>query len=161
MAVQNDLFAGANASHRMTDVDAVRKFILAGNSRFTIVSTKTGARFTFRVRRADDKPAFVSVLTGHDNETDYEILGTIFEEKKFVHNHRKSRISPSAPSAKAFAWFIERLLTDKHLPTTIEFWHEGRCGRCNRALTDPFSIESGFGPECAKHNLQHHFMVTR
>ena len=35
----------------------------------------------------------------------------------------------------------------------LEVWHEGRCGRCNRALTVPESIASGIGPECAKHVL--------
>jgi hypothetical protein len=30
-----------------------------------------------------------------------------------------------------------------------EVYHEGRCGRCNRKLTVPESIETGLGPECA------------
>ena len=31
----------------------------------------------------------------------------------------------------------------------FEFRHEGRCGRCGRALTVPESIDTGFGPHCA------------
>jgi hypothetical protein len=34
------------------------------------------------------------------------------------------------------------------LGATLEFWHEGRCGRCGRRLTVPDSIASGYGPEC-------------
>ena len=143
--------------HRLTEAFAAKNFLLAGNSRFTLVSTKTGTRFTFRVRKADDKPAFVSVLTGSCNESDYEFLGTIFDERKFVHS-RKSRVTENAPSTKAFAWFIQHLLGD-NLPDTVEFWHEGRCARCARPLTDPVSIASGFGPECAKHGLRHNFLV--
>jgi hypothetical protein len=30
----------------------------------------------------------------------------------------------------------------------MELWHEGRCGKCGRALTVPESIESGLGPVC-------------
>ena len=54
-------------------------FILAGNAVFTIENTATGNRFTFKVRRPDDdKPHFVSVLTGPNNENSYSFLGTIF-----------------------------------------------------------------------------------
>ena len=36
------------------------------------------------------------------------------------------------------------------LPEGYEARHEGRCARCGRALTVPESIDSGFGPECAR-----------
>jgi hypothetical protein len=143
---------------RMTDADAVKAFVLAGNSRFTIVSTATGQRFTFRVRKADGKPAFVQLLSGSNNETDYEFLGTIFNENAYVHG-RKSRIGERALSAKAFDFFIKRLLRGQ-MHEGIQFWHEGRCGRCSRALTDPVSIESGFGPECIRYQTRHDFMVA-
>jgi hypothetical protein len=141
------------SNHRITCPSTARDFVLAGNSRFTIVSTKTGARFTFRVRKADGKPAFVAVLTGSCNESDYEFLGTIFDERVYAHG-RKSRIASTAPSAVAFTWFVSRLFQGR-LPEGVEFWHEGRCGRCARPLTDPISIASGFGPECIKSVLQH------
>ena len=52
------------------------QFITAGNALFTLENTATGNRFTFRVRQpGDDKPHFVSVLTGADFQsawsTDY------------------------------------------------------------------------------------------
>lgn len=34
------------------------------------------------------------------------------------------------------------------IPPSLEVWHEGRCGRCGRALTVPESIASGIGPVC-------------
>ena len=50
----------------------MRAFALAGNATFTLVSERTGQRFTFRVRVSDDGRAhFVSVLTGPDNGGDY------------------------------------------------------------------------------------------
>lgn len=128
----------------------IKSFILAGKARFTLRNPETGNRFTFRVKRADDNgPAFVSVLTGDDNDSSYTYLGTIFGDGNFVIT-RKSRISPDAPSAKAFAWAWRRLNVGADLGKA-ECWHEGRCGRCGRALTVPESIESGLGPECAKH----------
>lgn len=135
--------------------ERVPGFVLAGNARFTIVSKVTGKRFTFRVQasRASDAERaaptlfFVSVLTGSCNETAYTFLGTIFGRTRFVRG-RKSSIGQDAPSAKAFAWFWTALSVRGVVPATCEVWHEGRCGKCGRALTDPASIEMGLGPKC-------------
>lgn len=133
-----------------TDPTATRQFVQAGNARLTIVSKKTGTRFTYRIRRpADDKPWFVQVLTGSDNENSYTFFGTIFTNGELRHS-RKSSIGETAPSVVAFTWFWAHLLKG-NLPEGIEVHHEGRCGRCGRALTVPESIESGFGPECINH----------
>lgn len=135
-------------AHRITDPAAIKTFVLAGNARFTLVSTKTGARFTYRARRpADDKPTFVSVMTGPDNESMYEFLGSIFADGTYRHGGR-SRIGYDASSAVAFRWMFDHVAHGR-LPETLEFWHEGRCCRCGRTLTVPSSIESGIGPECA------------
>lgn len=140
---------------RFEDGGAARAFLLAGNARITLVSAKTGTRFTYRVRTAKDKPglAFVSVLRGASNEDDYTYLGTIFtHEGDPVSTYRhgaKSPIGGEAPSARAFAWAF-RMLGAEELPEGCEVWHEGTCGRCGRALTVPSSIASGIGPECER-----------
>lgn len=123
-----------------------KAFVLAGNARVTLQSAATGARFTYRVRVSDDGGLyFVSVLTGADNESDYEYLGVIRADA-FAHG-KKSRLSREAPSARAFAWAWPHLAAGR-CPDVLTVWHEGRCGRCNRPLTVPASIASGFGPEC-------------
>jgi hypothetical protein len=134
-----------------TDRETARQFILAGNARLTIVSKRTGTRFTYRVRRpSEDKPWFVQVLTGSDNDSDYTFFGTIFADGTF-RNSVKSRIGPTALSVLAFVWTWDAIQREGALPETLEVHHEGRCGRCSRALTVPESIESGFGPECINH----------
>lgn len=50
---------------------------------------------------------------------------------------------------RGFAWLWRFLVDEKPLPEGVQFWHEGRCGRCGRRLTVPGSIEIGFGPDCA------------
>jgi hypothetical protein len=134
--------------HRMTDVAAVRTFVLAGNARFTLRSKATGTRFTFKVRQpSPTKPHFVSLLNGSSNEDDYQFLGTIFSTG--YRRGQRSSITDEAPSAKAFDWFWKRVLGGK-LSDQLEVWHEGRCCRCGRTLTVPESIASGIGPECAR-----------
>lgn len=132
---------------KLPDATRARDFILAGDARFTFVSAKTGVRYTYRVTQPDeDTPHFVKVLTGSDNETDYTYLGVIFEESTYRHG-RLSRIGQNAPSAKAFAWAWQRIAAGE-LPESLEVFHEGRCGKCGRALTEPESISLGLGPIC-------------
>lgn len=128
------------------------RFILAGDARVTFLNTSTGNRFTYRVRQKDGYDGnpiwFVGLLTGSDNEADYQYLGTIFNGEDYRHG-RNSRISAESQGAKVFAKVWE-MLRAKALPPQIEIWHEGRCCVCARPLTDPESIGNGIGPVCAE-----------
>jgi hypothetical protein len=119
------------------------KFIFGGNSTVTFLNTETNNRFTYRVRKRD-KIFFASVLTSPDH---YTFIGSIFNDN-FKHS-KKSTISFDAQSIKVFGYVLKHL-QDENLPEFIEIWHEGKCGKCNRQLTVPGSIEIGFGPECIK-----------
>jgi hypothetical protein len=146
-----DLFAA-----RFKDPESVREFALAGNARLTLVSTVTGQRFTYRIRKPENQRGsvshFVSLMNGPDNESSFAYLGVLKTTPAGTRFERgaKSSISAEAPSAKAFAWFWQHLMQGK-ISEKLEIWHEGRCGRCGRALTDPESIAFGFGPECIQH----------
>lgn len=135
-------------------------YILAGRADVTLENERTGGRFTFRVsaprKRTDagglvmDFEAavrFVKVLTGPDNSTDYEFIGTVFDGERYV-SSPKSRISADAPSSRAWRWFFERVSAGRDLPEELRVYHEGRCCRCGRKLTVPESVRTGFGPEC-------------
>src|SRR5271170_3081265 len=98
--------------HQFQSASVAVQFILAGRARFTIVSARTGARFTYRVvQPTENGPHFVKVLTGSDNETSYSFLGTIFEGKTYRYSTRKSTIGEKAPSAIAWAWIWSNLQT--------------------------------------------------
>lgn len=134
--------------------DAMR-FLTAGKACFTLVSRKTGKRFTYQVRASDDgKVFFVSLLTGADNVNDYAFFGTIFpgsiyrSGSFFRYSDKKAKIGSDAPGVKAFDWAFRRLAAGVD-SADLEVWHEGACGRCGRRLTVPESIRTGFGPECA------------
>lgn len=137
---------------QFTSAADARSFMLGGNATVTLVSLRTGTRFTYRVRASDDGEVyFVSVLGGPDNEADYRYLGRIARGVFWAGRKipRPGDAGPDAPSSKGFAFAWKALLQDV-LPASLEIWHEGRCGRCNRKLTVPASIASGFGPECVK-----------
>src|SRR3990172_2755139 len=108
-------------SKQITDAKFSREFVLAGNATLTLVSVKTGTRFTFRVRASNcpipqgeaGKAAwFVALLNGRDNESDFQFLGTIFEDL-LAHDPKdqggyrhsgKSRVTSEASSVKGFVW---------------------------------------------------------
>jgi len=136
---------------RLHTAVASRDFMLGGNATVTLVSVKTSTRFTYKIRANDEGDVFfVSLLSGPDNESDYRYLGRIargvFWQGRKV--PKPGDVGADAPSSLAFKWAWERLCKGVMLDS-LEIWHEGRCGRCNRKLTVPASIASGFGPECA------------
>lgn len=138
---------------QIKDPTHARAFALAGNARLTLVSAKTGTRFTFRIRKPEEQRGdvayFVSLLNGPDNESSFAYLGTLRSSQAGIRFERgkRSKIGPDAPSGLAFSWFW-KLLMQGQLHPRLELWHEGRCGRCGRPLTVPSSIASGLGPEC-------------
>jgi hypothetical protein len=130
-------------SKKLNNSDAL-KFIFAGNSTVTFLNSETENRFTYRVKKAKDSNLFfVSVLTGPDQ---YSYLGTVSNGN---YKHGKKSNLTNAQSEKVFSYVLNKLKTES-LPECIEVWHEGKCGKCNRLLTVPSSIENGIGPECFK-----------
>lgn len=138
----------------LADPAARLAFVLAGNATFTVLNPQTEKRFTFKVKQGKkrkphpDNPHFVSVLTGPDNEHDYEFIGTVFDRRRFQPS-RRSAMPQTAPSVAAFAWIWERIAASRDIAPAV-LYHEGHCGRCGRLLTVPESVSSGIGPECHK-----------
>lgn len=132
-----------------TTAAEARAFIFGGNARFTLVSKTTGTRYTYRVRAAKDKRvSFVRLLTGTDNDNHYTYLGIIRGGQLKLTD--KSNMTVGSPPVKAMSWTLTHLQLN-YLPSTLEIWHDGHCGRCGRSLTVPSSLASGFGPECINH----------
>jgi hypothetical protein len=137
-------------AHPLETVETVRAFALAGNATLTLRSKRTGTRFTFKLRQPEpEKPHFVSLLTGTDNEGDFTYVGMIRPQDGDFMLTRGSKLVHDAPAVVAFRWFWKAMRAGV-MPETLEVWHEGRCGRCGRKLTVPESILTGFGPECIK-----------
>lgn len=114
----------------------VTKFVLAGNSTFTVVRPARtrmalreiggvrvevaeevpAARYTFKLARAkgdaSDRPWFAKVLTGSDNESSYTFVGSIFPSEdgpQYRHSFKKSPISQDAPSVRCLTWLLDNL----------------------------------------------------
>ena len=137
--------------------DNILEFVLAGKALFTVNNNVTGNSMSFKVdkikehkkhRKDDPDIWFVRFLENPENRRSGSYIGYVrFNEGniEYVHSHRKSRLAEDSRQVLSFMWLLQNAM---NLPPQIEFWHEGRCGRCNRPLTDTNSIENGYGPDC-------------
>jgi hypothetical protein len=144
---------------QITNAADALAFMLAGRARVTLKSVRTGQRYTFKISASTDGEVwFAGLLTGPSNEDDYQYTGFIKKVGVLYDNEGApfdayeliagKKGNPTATPFKALYWALERLCRGT-IPQELEVWHEGRCGRCGRALTVPESISTGFGPECA------------
>lgn len=136
-----------------TDAGSAMRYMKSGKAIFTIESKRTGKHFTYRLnfkKEGDERsPIFVSVLTGQDNNNNYSYFGFIKNSGELTMRQEKAKIALDSISVNAFKWAYERLSAGI-LPDDLVIRHNGRCGRCQRLLTVPESIDTGLGPECAK-----------
>jgi Family of unknown function (DUF6011) len=140
-----------------TNATEALNFIMSGNAYFTVVSKRTGQRFTFNVKRShnaklkgdtDNGFRYVKMMTGRDNESSYTYIGTIM--KGDYKHSAKGGVSVTSTGVIALSWVMRWLVSGNLQSDKMEIWHDGRCGKCARRLTVPSSIANGIGPECAK-----------
>jgi len=81
------------------------------------------------------------VEMGDENATDYQFWPKRGGSAAFPIDCKQER---------AFRFVLERTVAGDSAPDLMEFWHEGRCCRCSRTLSDPVSVDRGIGPDCWK-----------
>lgn len=138
-----------NSPHTITDSADIWTYITGGRGSFTLVSKKTGARFTFKTYWSNNRQAlFCLLLTSPDL---YRYIGLIdWDRRGLLVLTRMSYITDQSDSYRALQWLLRRISKGADaLPDSVEFWHDGRCCKCGRQLTAPESIAAGIGPVCA------------
>lgn len=119
------------------------------NGKITVENTVRSTHRTFQIKTqkadADFAPGerILSLLTGSDNQLSYTSIGFVKPDgrvilwKKYRTDHYRALV---------------RVLQqpERYKALGCVYHYEGACRRCNRALTNPTSIITGIGPECAK-----------
>jgi len=141
------------------------------NGTFTIDHPVQG-HFTLKVYTAQKGNLagrrIVAMLVGPDNGTDYRGMAFWNEHEMRVDVWRRFASPDRGYPIDGFHWGDTWNATDKKLAIFADLairgateerhghWYsmgyrmlcEGRCVVCNRKLTDPMSITTGYGPEC-------------
>lgn len=137
--------------------EQTKAFVLAGKAVFTVANGKPAPDSRDYTYKASKKTArdgkgdvyFVALLTGSDNGSDYTYLGVLDPTTGAVRTTAKSSYLPTSAPVVALNWALGKVWAGKELPGGASLQHAGHCGKCNRLLTVPESVESGLGPECS------------
>jgi hypothetical protein len=143
-----------------------KQFVLAGKSTFTVEvpdsfrtekpDLELKPHYTFRVehKAAEGKYKeawFAKLLTGPDNTRNYSYIGMLDAEAGVVRTTAKSKVAKDSIVIKLLNRTLALVWAGDIAPMEAQGFklhHEGRCGKCNRPLTTPESVERGIGPEC-------------
>ena len=167
MSEHNDHNDHMNTNTKFSSADDIIAYIKGGRGCLTIKSLKTGEHFTYifqrlkknRTRKFIDLPLWVhsTISDVKKNEADgseYEhsrttFIGTCWFNRRQPMQFNLSSHGPDKmfPALIAFDWLVQKL-QQKHLPESVEVWHEGICCMCGKTLTHPDSIATGIGPVC-------------
>lgn len=155
MSDQSPLFHRPPDGHEFTDPDRLKEFILSGKAIFTLYSKRTTRHFTYKVKA---KGAFTYWVLKRSAGGEWDYLGSIVLKDNGLEPFHKTRATApghlSSDNFKVFDWFWRILIVDKAIHPQLTVYHEGRCGTCGTALTDPESLRLGYGPECRKKKFQ-------
>lgn len=134
----------------LSTVEMTKRYLFAGKAIFTVRSTRTGKRYTYKLTRTenDENKYFAAVMYGPDNDLSYRYIGMVTPNGG-LYRTAKSPYPDTSEVMKALAFTLKNV-RDGKLHPELEIWHSGRCGRCGRRLTVPESIQAGIGPECAQ-----------
>lgn len=144
------------------------------NGTYTVSDERhEGKHFTLKLWTSTKGPLagkrILSLLTGPDNTGDYEGVAFWNDELRRVNVWRRYKSETSRQPIDGYGWQNDWSIVERKLAVWCDlavrgsteerhgYWYdsgmrmlvEGRCVRCNRALTVPESIEAGIGPECA------------
>lgn len=139
------------SSHQFTNSEMLNKYIMGGRAVVTLESPQ-GKKHTYVYaipRNSDSFPPDIRfVYALHDGVKEFYI--GMIEMGRFRLT-RNSRFHPDTEIVKG-AKYIEDLRTSQVFldKSPMKIYHEGICARCGRKLTDPKSIERGFGSKCRK-----------
>lgn len=119
------------------DADLVRRFILSGRARFTLIDERTGGRWAFKISKSSTK---LNVWLAN-----YRVRSDRFFYMGQIHQGLSGKLLLVRTHNSLLAnwnpkWVdLERLITGLNnncIPAGMQIWHEGRCGKCNRVLVD-------------------------
>lgn len=137
-----------------TDVDEGRMLCVSGSLTATVSSRATGKHMTVRLRcsRRDENgrvrwPTVPFAEASHIFVDDFDGEEIARYEPAAGVMRWGSRVTPAAQ------WTVAALLrylagADDKLVRQAELAVVSHCRRCGRDLTDPESIERGYGPDC-------------
>lgn len=121
------------------------KFMFAGNSTFTIVEGDHHYSYKIYRKKTTDDVKIYHLYLKKSNKGTYSGYFKIVDNRLTFKHSSKYDIPVDNEQLKIL---LDTIHSRNALPENIKVYHSGRCGCCGRTLTDPESMERGFGREC-------------
>ena len=130
------------------------RFIFGGNCTFTIVDDSISDHFSYKIKKkkTDDNSKIYHACMLTANKSIYFGYFKVVGNRLIFKHSRKYDVPENDPRVMEL---LKVIRTRHNLNESIHIFHNGRCAYCGRMLTDPKSIERGFGPECWKMIRKH------
>ncbi len=141
------------------NINVTPQYLLAGEATVT-VSNQQGVHFTYHVYKAhptDQYPGpawFIKMLIGSND--DYKYMGAVvpmLNRSPTIKLTGRSKFREGDKSVAVARWMFRAVWQHANrgyrIPAGMSIKHIGKCGRCGRKLTNPASLDTGVGPECA------------
>ena len=124
----------------------IMEYILGGKSEFTLVQEMEGRspiQSKYRVTANDTGNLyFICIWDGKK----YQYQGYFALRDRVIKKAKNlSDAEVDVVSLKALAWVFFHV---DRLPECVHIYHNGKCSRCGRKLTDAESLRTGLGPTC-------------
>jgi hypothetical protein len=129
-------------------MDAMSEARVIPNGTFTIQSP-TGDHRTFKITKPKkNKPRWVMLLVGSDNERSYRSFALIGNDNRRIRVFQQFR---GDGNYNKYARMLEVMLTtdrNRYTDKGATIAGSRKCARCGRKLTEPESLRAGIGPIC-------------
>ena len=126
--------------HPISTPAEARTILLAGDATFTVVSARTGSRYTYNVSEAPANPRFprsgpawfAKVLTGPENTSDYTYVGMLTasapSEVPTLRLTKASTLGADSAPVKGLGWLFDVIRRDDVASwQRAQVWHSDTC----------------------------------
>ncbi len=123
------------------------KFMFGGNCTFVVMNGTEDTTYKIYEKKTSDK-SHIYWLYIKDGGTKKYCGYFKIMNGKLTYRHNDKNGIPN--NDKRVSLILDVLHKRHNLPENYAVYHVGRCAHCGRQLTDPKSMERGFGPDCWK-----------
>lgn len=122
-------------------------YLLGGKAEFTLFQEGTESSKSMQVKyriTSNERSNCYFIYVGEGIDFTYQ--GYFSPKDKVIHKGKKlSDEEVNYTALKALAWVFSHA---DRLPNIVHIYHNGKCSRCGRKLTDAESLRTGLGPKC-------------
>lgn len=130
------------------DKKYVLKYILSGNSHFSIENLQTGNKYTYKIKRNKEKANLSHMYYVYVESGLGELYAGYFYANVNIFDYHKGQAGKLEEKDERIQGLLYVLNKASNLPYNFVVEHKGRCGCCNVVLNDLEELKRGLCSLC-------------